>query len=164
MDVGGAQSESNLDLDSFAQLIRVLAASGDESSQVEHNMLSLLQLSDKSMQGVAESFLDTLERVDPKHLPNSETHDCPICTNKFVDDPHPLVVKLPCTSVRNKNRPAGKDHMFDLECIGPWLKINATCPLCRYNMNEHEQNWRKELKKMQEEDDEEEEDGWDVYG
>ena len=44
---------------------------------------------------------------------------------RFADDiyqdPHPLVVQLPCH----------KDHLFDLECITPWLKLNPTCPLDR---------------------------------
>ncbi|KAL9100039.1 MAG: hypothetical protein Q9163_004532 [Psora crenata] len=42
----------------------------------------------------------------------------------FIDDEYPLVVRLPC----NKN------HMFDLECIAPWLKLNATCPLDRKDL------------------------------
>ena len=39
-------------------------------------------------------------------------------------DEYPLVVRLPC----NKN------HMFDLECIAPWLKLHATCPLDRKDL------------------------------
>jgi hypothetical protein len=27
--------------------------------------------------------------------------------------------------------PCHKDHIFDLECITPWLKLNPTCPLDR---------------------------------
>ena len=36
-------------------------------------------------------------------------------------DEYPLVVRLPCH----------KDHIFDLDCIGPWLKMNPTCPMDR---------------------------------
>jgi hypothetical protein len=39
-------------------------------------------------------------------------------------DEYPLVVRLPCH----------KDHIFDLECISPWLKVNPTCPLDRLRM------------------------------
>lgn len=39
-------------------------------------------------------------------------------------DSHPLVVRLPCH----------KDHIFDLECIQPWIKLNATCPLDRKSL------------------------------
>ena len=38
-----------------------------------------------------------------------------------VADKYPLVVQLPCHP----------GHRFDLDCIAPWLKVNATCPLDR---------------------------------
>lgn len=41
-----------------------------------------------------------------------------------MTDSHPLVVRLPCH----------KDHLFDLECIQPWLKLNPTCPLDRQSL------------------------------
>lgn len=69
---------------------------------------------------------------------------CPICSNPFLEgtsppfhgsrfgiqnpyllaDQYPLVVRLPCH----------KDHIFDLECIAPWLKLHATCPMDRKNL------------------------------
>ncbi|KAL8970565.1 MAG: hypothetical protein Q9183_001456 [Haloplaca sp. 2 TL-2023] len=45
-------------------------------------------------------------------------------SNAFLDDKYPLVVRLPCH----------KDHVFDLECIAPWLKLHATCPMDRKNL------------------------------
>ncbi|KAF2001941.1 hypothetical protein P154DRAFT_155928 [Amniculicola lignicola CBS 123094] len=71
------------------------------------------------LKGVPNTFLDELERVPKKSLKATDT--CPICVNPFLEDPYPLVVQLPCH----------KDHMFDLDCIGPWLKLNSTCPLDR---------------------------------
>ncbi|KAL7775250.1 hypothetical protein CFE70_006168 [Pyrenophora teres f. teres 0-1] len=65
------------------------------------------------LKGVPDSFLDELERVPKKAL--KETDTCPICVNPFLE------VQLPCHS----------DHRFDLDCIGPWLKLNSTCPLDR---------------------------------
>ncbi len=41
-----------------------------------------------------------------------------------MKDPYPLVVRLPCH----------KSHMFDLECIGPWLRLHSTCPLDRKDL------------------------------
>ena len=41
--------------------------------------------------------------------------------NGMRSDSFPLVIRLPCH----------KDHLFDLECIQPWLKLNPTCPLDR---------------------------------
>ena len=31
------------------------------------------------------------------------------------------MVRLPCHD----------RHVFDLECVGPWLRVNGTCPLDR---------------------------------
>ena len=42
-----------------------------------------------------------------------------------VLDPYPLVVRLPCH----------KDHKFDMECIAPWLRLHATCPLDRKDLS-----------------------------
>ena len=64
-----------------------------------------------------------LERVPKKSLKTGM--DCPICSNPFLDDKYPLVVRLPCNP----------KHMFDLECIAPWLKLQATCPLDRKDLS-----------------------------
>lgn len=100
----------------------------------------------KKIEGVNDSFMDTLERVKVKELKDDDT--CPICTNEYKNDPHPLVVELPCNS----------KHRFDLECIGPWLKLNKTCPLCRIDVTERKKPIIDYV------DSEEEEEGWDVYG
>jgi len=41
-----------------------------------------------------------------------------------LDDAYPLVVELPCH----------KTHRFDLDCVGPWLRLNGTCPLDRKDL------------------------------
>lgn len=66
-----------------------------------------------------QSYLDELERVPKKSLKKTDT--CPICSEPFLDDEFPLVVELPCHPT----------HKFDLECVGPWLRLNGTCPLDR---------------------------------
>ncbi|OAL53873.1 hypothetical protein IQ07DRAFT_322107 [Pyrenochaeta sp. DS3sAY3a] len=100
----------------------------DESSEGEGNDLLgsmieyLRQNADDppaELKGVPDSFLDELERVPKKDL--KPTDVCPICVNPFLEDEYPLVVQLSCH----------KDHRFDLDCIGPWLKLNSTCPLDR---------------------------------
>ncbi|KAL8930736.1 MAG: hypothetical protein Q9208_000277 [Pyrenodesmia sp. 3 TL-2023] len=76
----------------------------------------------KEVKGVSDAFLDELDRVPKKTL--KKTDSCPICNNPFLEDQYPLVVRLPCH----------KDHIFDLECIAPWLKLHATCPMDRKNL------------------------------
>ena len=92
--------------------------------------------------GVPQSYLDELDRVPKKALKKDDI--CPICAEKFLNDEYPLVVQLPCH----------KTHRFDLECVGPWLRLQGTCPLDRKELMK-----KKEVPKV----DEEEEDYDDQY-
>lgn len=76
----------------------------------------------KTVEGVPQSYLDELERVDKRTL--KKTDACPICNEAFLDDEYPLVVVLPCH----------RSHRFDLDCVGPWLRMNGTCPLDRKDL------------------------------
>jgi len=87
--------------------------------------------------GVPQSYLDELERVPKKSLKKDDM--CPICAEKFLDDEFPLVVQLPCH----------KTHRFDLECVGPWLMLQGTCPLDRKELMK-----KKEVPKMENEEEE----------
>ena len=46
--------------------------------------------------------------------------DCYICLKTFIAKS--VVIQLPCK------------HAFDDHCITPWIKINHTCPICKYNL------------------------------
>ncbi|CCG25514.1 hypothetical protein CORT_0C01370 [Candida orthopsilosis Co 90-125] len=150
-------TESATSLESLSAALNQLRTL--ENSQLADSLLNILDSNPKQT-GVNSEFLDTLERVPVSQLSDDEF--CPICTNKFKDDKYPLIVKLPC-GVKNSK------HFYDLECIGPWLMTNSTCPMCRTNVLEVEENRRKrieeEIRKAKEEDSEEEaEEGWDIYG
>ncbi|KAB2026581.1 hypothetical protein ES319_D06G230000v1 [Gossypium barbadense] len=47
---------------------------------------------------------------------------CCICLAKFADDDE--LRELPCL------------HVFHVECVDKWLKINASCPLCKTEISE----------------------------
>lgn len=136
----------------------------EEGSEVVREFLASIdnlgpQVSDES--GVLEEFLDNLERVDVSSLP--EGSDCPICTNKFTDNEYPLLVKLPCDVQLGLK----KQHIFDMDCIAPWLKVHPTCPMCRFNVKDAEKLRRKKLEEelaRAREDEEDEEEDWDIYG
>ncbi|GMH28301.1 hypothetical protein Nepgr_030144 [Nepenthes gracilis] len=51
---------------------------------------------------------------------NPEDSDCCICLTRYVEGAE--LCSLPC------------NHHFHYGCIGRWLRINATCPLCKYNI------------------------------
>jgi hypothetical protein len=87
--------------------------------------------------GVPQSYLDELERVPKKALKKDDM--CPICAEKFLDDQYPLVVQLPCH----------KTHRFDLECVGPWLRLQGTCPLDRKELMK-----KKEVPKVEKDEEE----------
>ena len=138
--------------------------SEEENSEVIQRFLQNLDvLGELSLTvGVDDAFLDSLERVDLGSLPDSA--DCPICTNKFVDNDYPLIVKLPC----NTNVSSAKQHIFDMDCIAPWLKVNSTCPMCRFNVHDARKARKarldEELRLAREEDEEDEEEDRDLYG
>jgi hypothetical protein len=96
--------------------------------------------------GVPQSYLDSLDRVPKKALKKTDT--CPICGEAFLDDPYPLVVELPCH----------KTHRFDLDCVGPWLRLNGTCPLDRKDLTK-----KKEVIKAKDDHEEDEEDYESMY-
>jgi hypothetical protein len=45
-------------------------------------------------------------------------------------------------------------HLFDRECIVPWLELHHTCPMCRFEV---------ETEQKAQEEEEEEQRGW-MYG
>ncbi|RYP84891.1 hypothetical protein DL769_001085 [Monosporascus sp. CRB-8-3] len=98
--------------------------------------------------GVSQEYLDGLDRVPREKLGGSDD-TCPICAERYLDDPYPLVVELPC---------AGR-HRFDLECVGPWLQSKGTCPMCRHDLT------KKKVVEVPKDEDEDEEDDVDgLYG
>ncbi|KIH88185.1 hypothetical protein SPBR_07840 [Sporothrix brasiliensis 5110] len=99
----------------------------------------------REITGVSQEYLDTLDRVPKKLLGQDES--CPICVERYLDDPYALVVELPCHA----------SHRFDLECVGPWLLSNGNCPLCRTDLTKKKQV-------VTPDDEEEQEDDGGMFG
>lgn len=119
------------------------------------NLLSTAESPPTEVKGVDEEYIAKLERISIKKV--KADADCPICGNEFREDPYPLLVRLPCHDT----------HIFDLECIRPWLLLNGTCPLDRVDLAKKERDRKQkqldEIKKSAAPEDEEEE--WDgLYG
>lgn len=106
------------------------------------------------MEGVTEEYIAGLERVDVKKL-GKKAGECPICGNGFLEDEWPLVVRLPCH----------KTHVFDLECLRPWLLLRGTCPLDRVDLAKRERERKKKLEEEIRKGGEDDEEEWDgLYG
>ena len=55
-------------------------------------------------------------------LVNVEHKECTVCQEEYKADEE--VIELPCK------------HIYHPGCILPWLKLNGTCPTCRYSLVE----------------------------
>lgn len=58
----------------------------------------------------------------------AEDADCCICLSAYEDGAE--LRELPCS------------HHFHCSCVDKWLRINATCPLCKYNVIKSSSNGR----------------------
>jgi hypothetical protein len=130
---------------------------GEEGGLLDSMIDTLMDAAERpprEVEGVDEEYIDGLERVSIKKV--KKEADCPICGNPFVEDPHPLLVRLPCHPT----------HIFDLECVRPWLRLKGTCPLDRKDLAKRERDRKKLFEDIKKnaapEDDEEEWDG--LYG
>ncbi|GAM34421.1 hypothetical protein TCE0_015r01993 [Talaromyces pinophilus] len=112
-----------------------------DSALIDQMIEALLQGADtppREVEGVSEEFCATLDRVPRSSL--KESQSCPICSNPFLDDPYPLVVRLPCHPT----------HLFDLECVTPWLRLRGTCPLDRTDFGKKQREKDAERRKQAE--------------
>ncbi|XXG56045.1 hypothetical protein AAC387_Pa03g3564 [Persea americana] len=60
--------------------------------------------------------------TDKERIISAEDAVCCICLAKYVDNDE--LRELPCT------------HFFHMECVDKWLRINASCPLCKSEVGE----------------------------
>ncbi|KAI8896393.1 hypothetical protein BC833DRAFT_597565 [Globomyces pollinis-pini] len=67
----------------------------------------------------SEEVLNTLPRLKFESDLN-EHKECPVCQDDFTENID--IIRLPC------------QHIFHPNCILDWLKLNGTCPVCRYSL------------------------------
>lgn len=125
-------------------------SSEDLLTTMIQNLLNGAEAPPREVEGVSEEFCDMLDRVPKSALNSSQV--CPICNNPFLEDEYPLVVRLSCHPT----------HLFDMECIRPWLRLRGTCPLDRTDFAKQQREKDEERKRIADEDEEEEWDG--MYG
>jgi hypothetical protein len=90
----------------FAQLLRIALRRG------------LLHTSQAAPSGSLEKNTEAATLDDPGLVENPA---CSICLDEF-DDQTPFVKTKACA------------HLFHTSCLGNWLQVNRTCPLCREDL------------------------------
>ncbi|EIW68167.1 hypothetical protein TREMEDRAFT_63337 [Tremella mesenterica DSM 1558] len=65
-------------------------------------------------------------KLDEKALETSQFKDCPVCKDDFAVGDE--VMRIPCK------------HIFHPDCLQPWLKVNGSCPVCRFSLVPDEVN------------------------
>ncbi|KAK4365485.1 hypothetical protein RND71_016843 [Anisodus tanguticus] len=71
--------------------------------------------------GLNRATIDSYPKIvlgESQRLPNPNDGTCPICLSDYM--PKETLRTIPKCN-----------HYFHAECIDEWLKLNATCPLCR---------------------------------
>ncbi|KAI8800103.1 hypothetical protein BJ742DRAFT_780697 [Cladochytrium replicatum] len=81
----------------------------------------LMEQGSRDQQGAREEKISALPRVKVEQSMIEQNVDCTICQDDFVLEEE--LTRLPC------------EHYFHPPCIEPWLKINGSCPVCRFSLN-----------------------------
>lgn len=82
---------------------------------------SSMTLDHDKKQDILKAQLESSNNNNIKELSlNPEDSECCICLSRYVDGAE--LYTLPCS------------HHFHCGCISKWLRINATCPLCKFNI------------------------------
>ncbi|ORY35545.1 hypothetical protein BCR39DRAFT_555693 [Naematelia encephala] len=70
----------------------------------------------------SEVVIEGLPRITftEESLEKSVYKDCPVCKEDFTVGDE--VMRVPCA------------HVFHPDCLQPWLKINGSCPVCRFSL------------------------------
>jgi hypothetical protein len=74
--------------------------------------------------GAAEDVINRLAKRIATEKDQFGKAECSICTDNFNSGD--LLISLPC------------EHEYHSACIESWLKLNATCPICRYTITEQD--------------------------
>ncbi|ORX38490.1 hypothetical protein BD324DRAFT_680220 [Kockovaella imperatae] len=65
-------------------------------------------------------------KLTEESLETSQFKDCPVCKEEFTVGEE--VKRIPCK------------HIFHPDCVDPWLKVNGSCPVCRFSLVPDESN------------------------
>lgn len=110
----------------FDVLGSLLGNLSDESSSLERILHHIL-MNENSRAGVPAASEETIQNLKrytlPEDFSRAEFDECGISLDKFC--PGDVCIALPC------------GHKYKEEEIQKWLKLHATCPICRVEIQPH---------------------------
>ncbi|XP_047148825.1 E3 ubiquitin-protein ligase At1g12760-like isoform X1 [Vigna umbellata] len=99
-------------------------ASKEDIEQLSKFKFQRTEINEKlagNTQGTAGGIMTECDTDSPiEHVLSDEDAECCICLSAYDDGVE--LRQLPC------------GHHFHCSCVDKWLHINATCPLCKYNI------------------------------
>ncbi|KAJ3324270.1 hypothetical protein HDV06_000309 [Boothiomyces sp. JEL0866] len=95
-------------------------ALGNTFDQIITRLMEMHEAENKPP-AASDDTVNALPRL--KFSDNEEHKECPVCQDDYQIDEE--LVRLPCK------------HIFHPNCIINWLKLNGTCPVCRFSLVEN---------------------------
>lgn len=124
---GQDNQASSLWIPGFGSVMQFPEVSGDYvfGDNAFDNIISQLLEQEALRHAPSPASEETIQRlvvrtVNQKDI--QESRECPVCKESFQLDEQ--VTEIPC------------NHIFHKECIISWLKRNGTCPVCRYKLQD----------------------------
>ncbi|WJZ82271.1 hypothetical protein VitviT2T_002041 [Vitis vinifera] len=104
----------------------------DQLSRFKFRKVGDIEKIDGDIQGACGGIMTECGTDAPtEHVLSQEDAECCICLSAYDDGVE--LRELPC------------GHHFHCTCVDKWLYINATCPLCKYNILKSSSNGREEV-------------------
>lgn len=89
------------------------------------------------LDGIITQLLNQLENTGPPPASEDQLKNLPLITisEEDVEKNVQCAICMEDFSLNDKAKKLPCKHMFHEPCIGEWLKLHGTCPVCRKNLN-----------------------------
>jgi len=115
--------------DGLLQLARLLVDTGAAAdAEFERLFLELIGRGETSTPPASEAVIKDIPRIPISKEMVSAKDQCPVCLDFYRAD-DPPAMRLKCK------------HTFHEDCLIPWLKKTATCPVCRMDLPTDDPNY-----------------------
>jgi hypothetical protein len=132
-DAGGNTTRLNLNFPGFGAIFQMPEVSGDYvfgDAAFDRLMTQLMEQDAlrRAPPPATQAAIDSLKYRTVNSIDIESKVECSVCKDLFQLDEQ--VIEVPC------------EHIFHPDCILPWLRRSGTCPICRYKLNDKEEDSR----------------------